>query len=50
MTGAVGEVGRRLSERLATRQDLQALSYKVCGVCVCVCVCVWCRLRCCVVV
>ena len=29
VTGAVTEVGRRLSERLATKQDLQALSFKV---------------------
>lgn len=27
--GAVGEVGKRLSDRLATKQELQTLSYKV---------------------
>ncbi|KAI3430254.1 hypothetical protein D9Q98_004850 [Chlorella vulgaris] len=29
--GAVGEVGKRLSDRLATKQELQTLSYKVTG-------------------
>lgn len=31
VTGAASEIGRCLSERLATKQDLQSLSVKVSG-------------------